>query len=64
MSSSSFENNVTNIYSLINHIYYRAIDLMGKVFANGPGYRASIPGLVISKTQKIVLDAILLNTAL
>ena len=40
----------------------RAIDLMSKVFANRPGDRSSIPGRVISKTQKIVLDATLLNT--
>ena len=32
------------------------------MFANGPGDLGSIPGRVIPKTQKIVLDAILLNT--
>ena len=32
------------------------------VFANDPGDRGSIPGRVIPKTQKIVLDAALLNT--
>ena len=32
------------------------------VFANGPGDLGSIPGRVISKTQKTVLDASLLNT--
>ena len=35
---------------------------MGKVFANGPGDRGSIPGPVIPKTQKMVLDAALLKT--
>ena len=35
---------------------------MGGVFANGLGDQASIPGRVIPKTQKIVLDASLLNT--
>ena len=30
--------------------------------ANGPGDLGSIPGRVIPKTQKMVLDAILLNT--
>ena len=35
---------------------------MCKVFANGPGDRDSIPGRVIPKTKKIVLDAVLLNT--
>ena len=39
-----------------------AIGLMRKVFANGPGDRDSIPGRVIPKTQKMVLDAALLNT--
>ena len=36
---------------------YRAIGLMGRVFANGPGDSGSIPGWVIPKTKKIVLDA-------
>ena len=35
---------------------------MSRVFANGPGDRGSIPGQVILETQKIVLDATLLNT--
>ena len=33
-----------------------------RVFANGPGDLCSIPGQVIPKTQKMVLDASLLNT--
>ena len=32
------------------------------VFANGPGDRGSVPGRVIPKTQKMVLDAALLST--
>ena len=36
--------------------------LMSKVFVHGPGDRGSIPGQVIPKTQKMVLDAALLNT--
>ena len=36
--------------------------LMVGVFANGPGDQGSIPGRVIPKTQKMVLDAALLNT--
>ena len=32
---------------------------MSRVFANDPGYRGSIPGWVIPKSQKIVLDAAL-----
>ena len=35
---------------------------MVRVFTNGPGDRGSIPGRVTPKTQKIVLDASLLNT--
>ena len=35
---------------------------MGRVFDNGPGDRGSIFGRVIPKTQKMVLDAALLNT--
>ena len=34
----------------------------GRVFANGPGDQGSIPGRVIPKTKKMVLDAALLNT--
>ena len=35
---------------------------MVREFANDLGDRASIPGRVISKTQKMELDATLLNT--
>ena len=35
---------------------------MVRVFANGLGDQGSIPGPVIPKTQKMVLDATLLNT--
>ena len=35
---------------------------VGRVFANGPGDQGSIPGQVIPKAQKMVLDAALLNT--
>ena len=35
---------------------------MVRVFVNGPGDQGSIPGWVIPKTQKMVLDATLLNT--
>ena len=35
---------------------------MSRVFANGPGDQSSIPGRVIPKTRKMVLDANLLNT--
>ena len=39
----------------------RAIGLMSRVFTNGLGDLGSIPDQVILKTQKMVLDATLLN---
>ena len=36
--------------------------MMARVFTNSPGELDSIPGRVISKTQKMVLEASLLNT--
>ena len=38
--------------------------MMVREFANGPGDLGSIPVRIIPKTQKILLDASLLNTAL
>ena len=38
------------------------IGLEGRVFANSPGDLGSIPGHVILKTLKMVLDTSLLNT--
>ena len=35
---------------------------MSRVFNNGPGDKGSIPGRVIPKAQKMVLDAALLHT--
>ena len=40
----------------------RLIGLVGRVFANGPEDLGSIPGRVIPKTLKMVLDTSLLNT--
>ena len=39
-----------------------AVGLIGRVFANGPGDLSSIPGRVIPKIQKMVLDTSLFNT--
>ena len=47
---------------LLHSVDDRAIGIMVRVFANGPGDRDLIPGQVIPKTQKMVLDATLLNT--
>ena len=41
---------------------YLRIVLMSRLFASCPGDRGSIPDRVIPKTQKMVLDAVLLNT--
>ena len=38
------------------------IGLEGRVFANDPGDRGSIPGRVTPKTLQMVLDTSLLNT--
>ena len=46
------------VLPLYTYIYGLAV----RVFANGPGDLGSIPGRVIPKTQKMVLDASLLNT--
>ena len=35
---------------------------MSRVFVNGLGDQGSIPGQVIPKTQKMVIDAALFNT--
>ena len=42
--------------------YFKQIGLLSRVFANGPGDQGSIAGGVIPKTQKMVLDAALLDT--
>ena len=36
--------------------------IVGRAFVNGPGDLGSIPGHVIPKTLKMVLDTSLLNT--
>ena len=41
---------------------YLMIGMMVSVFAYGPGDLGSIPGRVIPKTQKMLLDASFLNT--
>ena len=51
-------------FIIIIYIYIidQLISLVGRVFANGPGDLDSIPGRVIPKTLKMVLDTSLLNT--
>ena len=48
--------------SLTGDYNYRLIRVVGRVFTNGPGDLGSIPGHVIPKTLKMVLDTSLLNT--
>ena len=48
--------------SFIKQYNFIKIGLVGRVFANGPGDWGSIPGQVIPKTLKMVLDTSLLNT--
>ena len=50
---------IQNLSTIIGQI--PDIGMMVRVFANGPGDRGSIPGRVIPKTKKMVLDASLLN---
>ena len=47
----------------VNKMVVDIFDLVGRVFANDPGDLGSIPGRVIPKTQKMVLDTALLNTS-
>ena len=50
------------ICTKLNSFKYCYITQMVLVFTDGLGYRGSIPGRVIPKTQKILLNATLLNT--
>ena len=45
-------------------ILLKLIVLVGRVFAYGPGDMGSIPGCVIPKTLKMVLNTSLFNTAI
>ena len=42
--------------------HWRTLGLMSRAFANCPGDQVSIPGRVITKTPKMLLDVALLNT--
>ena len=59
-----FDSNVSLEIIKSRYLWLRIPDigLAVRVFANGPGDLGSIPGRVIPKTQKMVLDASLLNT--
>ena len=55
------KSNVTFFNGLL-YMEIGLISLVDRVFANGPGDLGSIPGRVIPKTLKMVLDTTLLNT--
>ena len=48
-------------FLILLSLFYRLIGQVGRMFAIGPGDLCSIPGLVIPKTLKMVLDTSLLN---
>ena len=56
--------NFQSFLSEFDYEGYRLIGPVGRVFANGPADLGSIPGCVIPKTLKMVLDTSLLNTAI
>ena len=47
---------------IIKYVVSLSFGLMSRVFADGLGDWGSIPGRVIPKTQKMVLDSALLST--
>ena len=52
----------TSLFIVNINITFINAELVGRVFANGPGDLGSIPDRVIPKTLKMVLDISLLNT--
>ena len=71
VTSQQAHYNHTFVHSQPHYIYiyiyththtHRTVNLMSRVLANGPGGRGSIPGRVIPKAQKMVLDVALLST--
>ena len=53
---------ISKKFVLQNYNKVTSCGQMSSVFTNGPGDRGSIPGRVILKTPKMVLDAASLNT--
>ena len=47
---------------IISKVIWFQVGFRSRVSANGPGDLGLTPGLVIPKTQKMVLDAALLST--
>ena len=61
MSKRRLKNFFDTLYTT-NDIPLPSINQVVRVFVNCPGNWGTIPGQVIPKTQKMVLDAALLNT--
>ena len=55
-------NNYGKMYISVDNAHLDNLWFISTVFANGPGDVGSIPGRVIPKTQKIILDADLINS--
>ena len=53
---------MTRVLIWLANAIIKNIDPVGRVFAKGPGDLGSIPGRVIPKTLKMVLDSSLFNT--
>ena len=60
---SFIHDDMQNVWYSVSPIN-KLIGLVGRVFANGPVDLSSIPGHVIPKTLRMVLDTTLLNTQL
>ena len=61
--SSMIANFSVHMYMYYIHYYkYQLLDLVGRVFTNDQGDMGSIPGYIIQKTLKLVLDVSWLNT--
>ena len=58
-----FDTNNFQYYNSLKTVK-KVIGLVGRVFANGPGDLGSIPGRVIPKTLKMVLDTFLLHSTI
>ena len=53
---------MTRFWTWSTHLPYNSWFFYNLVFANGPGDLGSIPGHVIPKTLKMILDTSLVNT--
>ena len=62
ISKEKSPNNLLELFGWLFSFMACQIGLVGRLFANSPGDLGSIPGQVIPKTLKMVLDTSLLNT--